>query len=126
MKKEKALSINKHVDDHNTTGIAQVSIRPVSSLLKRLIRWKNNEKTKLSNAATENRTCKPTSCIGITPSECSLPKNKAMGTPSRLSKTTKIIKRTTRVPEISHLRAGNHSKLNEEGENNVDQLIKYQ
>ena len=34
--------------------------RPVSSLLKGLIRRKNNEKTKLSNAATENRTCKPT------------------------------------------------------------------
>ena len=27
MKKEKTMSINKHVDDHNTTGIAQVSIR---------------------------------------------------------------------------------------------------
>ena len=30
--------------------------RPVSSLLKEFIRRKNNEKTKLSNAATENRT----------------------------------------------------------------------
>ena len=46
--------------------------RPVSSLLKGLIRRNNNEKTKLSNAATENRAYKPTSWIGITPSECSL------------------------------------------------------
>ena len=29
--------------------------RPVSSLLKGLIRQKNNEKTNLSNAATENK-----------------------------------------------------------------------
>ena len=26
MKKEKTTSVNKHVDDHNTTGMAQVSI----------------------------------------------------------------------------------------------------
>ena len=29
--------------------------------------------------------------------------------------TTKTTKGTTRVPEISHLRAGSHSKSNEEG-----------
>ena len=34
-----------------------------------------------------------------------------MGTPSRLSRTTKTTKGTTRVPEISHLRAGSHSKM---------------
>ena len=52
--------------------------RPVSSLLKGLIWQKNktargiNEKSKLSSAATENRACKSTLCIGFTPSECSL------------------------------------------------------
>ena len=48
-------------------------LRLVSSLLKGLIRRKNNEKTQLSNAATENRTCKPTSCIDITPSLIRVP-----------------------------------------------------
>ena len=33
----------------------------------------------------------------------------AIGTPSRLSRTTKTTKGTTRVPEISHLQARNHS-----------------
>ena len=77
------MSINKHVDDHNITGIAQVSIR---DRFRPCSRDSSGGRTtrKQSNAATENRTCKPTSCIGITPSECSLSKNKAMGTPSRL------------------------------------------
>ena len=56
--------------------------RPVSSLLKGLIRRKNNEKTNLSNAATKNKlSCKSTSCIGITPSECFLSKEQSYRDP---------------------------------------------
>ena len=49
-------------------------------------------------------------------------KNKAIRTPSRLSRTTKTTKETTRVREISHLWVGNHSKsMEKEKKNNVDQ-----
>ena len=41
-----------------------------------------------------------------------------LGIFQKLHKTTK---KTTRVPEISQLRAGNHSDSNGKGENNDDQ-----
>ena len=89
--------------------------RPVSSLLKGIIRQKNNEKTKLSNAATENRTCKPTSCIGITPGECSFSKEQSYRDPKQTVKNYKNHQGNHKGPKISNLRAGNHSKSNEEG-----------
>ena len=49
--------------------------RPVSSLLKGLIKRKDkNRETKLSNAVRENRASKSTLCIGIKASECALSK----------------------------------------------------
>ena len=74
MEKEKTTSVNKHVNDHNTRVIAQVSIhnwfcpcsmdssgrRPKQS-------GASTKKNKLSNVAIKNRACKPTLCIGITP-----------------------------------------------------------
>ena len=76
--KEKTTSIDKYIDDHNITGIASEHPRLVSSLLKGLIGRKeknglgHQRETKLSKAATENRACKSTLCIGIPLSECSL------------------------------------------------------
>ena len=79
--KWKTTSVNKHVNDHNITGITQVSIRDRFRPYSRGSSggWTKtatgiNEKIKLSNATTENRDCKSTLCIGTTPSECSLSK----------------------------------------------------
>ena len=56
------MSISKLVDDHNSTGIALVSIhdrfRPCSR--DSSVGRTTNKKNKLSDAATESRACKPT------------------------------------------------------------------
>ena len=79
--KWKTTSVNKHVNDHNITGITQVRIRDRFRSCSRDSSggWTKtttgiNEKTKLSDATKENRDCKSTLCIGTTPSECSLSK----------------------------------------------------
>ena len=46
----------------------------------------HQRETKLSNAVTENRACKSTLCTGITPSECSLSKEKSHRDPKQTVK----------------------------------------
>ena len=83
--------------------------QPVSSLLKGLIRRKNNEKTNLSNAATENKLANrhhaETSCQASGPCQ----KNKAKGPQvdyQELQKTTKGTTTTIAMvprPEVRYL-----------------------
>ena len=86
--KEKANSVNKCFNHHNITGITQVSIcnrfcpcSRDSSGGRTKTAW-GIKKTKLSNAAMENRASKSTLCIGILPRECSLSNDhKVIGDP---------------------------------------------
>ena len=79
------MSIRKHVDDHNTTGIAQVSIRDRFRPCSRDSSGKRTTR-KPNQAMQRRRTELANRHHAMASRQASVPcqKNKAMGTPSRL------------------------------------------
>ena len=112
------------------SGITHEHPRPVLSLLKGLIRRKDKKRP---GASTKNQIKQHSDGeqslhidimyrqLGITPSECSLSKEQSHRDPKQ---TVKNYTKPSRVPKISHLRAGNYSNSNKkEKTTSVDKYI---
>ena len=72
MEKEKTTSINKQVHDHNTTGMHWWASATGFVLAQGTHQAEEQRENQFKQCSDGEQTCKTTSCIGITPSECLL------------------------------------------------------